>query len=247
MENELLYLSGNDIPFEKARLIIHQPTVKEIAYIGEKNFFTGCQFLIFSKEKNLQDKDKILLEDSNDFKILMTMIRQDNVMAKNYKICMSMVLALIFPQYKIDFLPLSIRLLKDKESFFIDENNFDNFKEIIQNMFCLGTGKTSSGYNPGGPQAAALVKKFEERARKLAKLKGQANDQVNILSQYISILTVGQQKNINQLLQYTVYQLQNEMRRFRMKTNYDMHFQARMAGAQNLQEVKNWMGKISTD
>jgi hypothetical protein len=42
MENELLYLSGNDIPFEKARLIIHQPTVKEIAYIGEKNFFTGC-------------------------------------------------------------------------------------------------------------------------------------------------------------------------------------------------------------
>ena len=166
MKNELLYLSGNDIPFEQAKVILHQPTIKEIAYIGEKNFFTGCQFLIFSKEKNLQDKDKILLEDSNDFKILMTMIRQDNVMAKNYKICMNMVLTLIFPQYKIDFLPLSIRLLKDKESFFIDENNFDNFKEIIQNMFCLGTGKTSSGYNPGGPQAAALVKKFEEKLSK---------------------------------------------------------------------------------
>ena len=247
MENELLYLSGNDIPFEQARLILHQPTIKEIAYIGEKNFFTGCQFLIFSKEKNLQDKDKILLEDSNDFKILMTMIRQNNVVTNSYKVCMNMVLTLIFPQYKIDFLPLSIRLLKDKESFFIDENNFDNFKEIIQNMFCLGTGKTSSGYNPGGPQAAALVKKFQERARKLAKLKGKSEDQINIFSQYISILAVGQQKNMNQLLQYTVYQLQNEMRRFRMKTTYDIHLQARMAGAQNLQEVKNWMEKISTD
>lgn len=247
MENELLYLSGNDIPFEQAKVILHQPTIKEIAYIGEKNFFTGCQFLIFSKEKNLQDKDKILLEDSNDFKILMTMIRQDNVITKNYKICMHMVLTLIFPQYKIDFLPLSIRLLKDKESFFIDENNFDKFKEIIQRMFCLGVGQNSSRYNPGGPQAAALVKKFQERARKLAKLKGKSEDQINIFSQYISILAVGQQKNMNQLLQYTVYQLQNEMRRFRMKTTYDIHLQARMAGAQNLQEVKNWMEKISTD
>lgn len=247
MENELLYLSGNDIPFEQAKVILHQPTIKEIAYIGEKNFFTGCQFLIFSKEKNLQDKDKILLEDSNDFKILMTMIRQDSVIAKNYKICMHMVLTLIFPQYKIDFLPLSIRLLKDKESFFIDENNFDKFKKIIQRMFCLGAGQNSSRYNPGGPQAAALVKKFQERARKLAKLKGQSEDQINIFSQYISILAVGQQKNMNQLLQYTVYQLQNEMRRFRMKTTYDIHLQARMAGAQNLQEVKNWMEKISTD
>ena len=246
MKNELLYLSGNDIPFQAARLIIHQPTVKEIAYIGEKNFFIGCQFLNFSKEKNLQDKDKILLEESNNFKILMTMIRQDNVMAKEYKVCMTMVLALIFPDYQIDFLPLSIRLLKDKESFFIDENNFEEFKTILQNMFCLQTGKNSS-YNPGGPQAAALVKKFQQRAKKLAKLKGESEDEINILSEYISILSVGQQKNMNQLLQYTVYQLQNEMRRFRMKTSYDIYIQARMAGAQNLQEVKNWMGKITTD
>jgi hypothetical protein len=42
MENELLYLSGNDIPFIEAKVIIHQPTIKEIAYIGEKSFFTGC-------------------------------------------------------------------------------------------------------------------------------------------------------------------------------------------------------------
>jgi len=61
----------------------------------------------------------------------MTMIRQDNVMAKEYKVCMTMVLALIFPDYQIDFLPLSIRLLKDKESFFIDENNFEEFKIIL--------------------------------------------------------------------------------------------------------------------
>ena len=37
MDNELLLLSGNDIPFIEAQITIHQPTIKEIAYIGEED------------------------------------------------------------------------------------------------------------------------------------------------------------------------------------------------------------------
>ena len=32
--NRLLLLSKNDIPFPEGRLVIHQPTIKEIGYIG---------------------------------------------------------------------------------------------------------------------------------------------------------------------------------------------------------------------
>ena len=49
MLNELLLLSGNDIPFSEAQVTIHQPTIKEIAYVGEDSFYTGCEFLRFSK------------------------------------------------------------------------------------------------------------------------------------------------------------------------------------------------------
>ena len=49
MDNELLLLSGNDIPFIEAQVTIHQPTIKEIAYIGEEAFFTGCELINFSK------------------------------------------------------------------------------------------------------------------------------------------------------------------------------------------------------
>ena len=34
MLNKLLLLSGNDIPFVEAQMIIHQPSLKEIAYVG---------------------------------------------------------------------------------------------------------------------------------------------------------------------------------------------------------------------
>ena len=50
MIGELLLLSGNDIPFPEAKVTIHQPTLKEIAYIGEEAFFLGCGFLNFSKK-----------------------------------------------------------------------------------------------------------------------------------------------------------------------------------------------------
>ena len=246
MLNKLLLLSKSDIPFEQARLIIHQPTLKEISYIGESSFFSGCQYLTFSKKiLNLQDKKD--LQDIDDFEILMTIMKKDDIAVKKGKTHMLQVLALLFPQYKIVWLPMSIGLYKDKEQFFIDRDNFYSFRNIVSEMFCLERTKSkASKYNPGGPQAAALVKKFQERERKLAEIKnkGKQKHSVSILSQYMSILAIGLQKDMNQLLQYSVYQLFEEFHRFKMKQSFDMYVQAKMAGARDLEEVENWMTDI---
>ena len=50
MLNTLLLLSGNDIPFIQAQISIHQPTIKEIGYIGEEEFHVGSRFLLFNKD-----------------------------------------------------------------------------------------------------------------------------------------------------------------------------------------------------
>ena len=65
MINDLLLLSGNDIPFSEAQLIVHQPTLKEIAYIGEDSFFSGCEVLNFSKNL-LPSKDRVNLENKTE-------------------------------------------------------------------------------------------------------------------------------------------------------------------------------------
>ena len=64
--NRLLLMSKNDIPFEQAQLIIHNPTLKEIAIIGEDVFFMGCEYLNFSKQF-LKEQDKNRLKDFTDF------------------------------------------------------------------------------------------------------------------------------------------------------------------------------------
>ena len=48
--DDLLLLSGNDLPFSEARLTIHQPSIKEIAYITENRFWSACELLKFDKE-----------------------------------------------------------------------------------------------------------------------------------------------------------------------------------------------------
>lgn len=55
--DQLQLYSKIDIPFKSAELIIHNPTIKEISYIEEKDFFKGCEYLNFSKDR-LEQKDK---------------------------------------------------------------------------------------------------------------------------------------------------------------------------------------------
>lgn len=244
MLNDLLLLSGNDIPFEEARIIIHQPTIKEIAYIGEETFYTGCEFLKFSKDI-LEDQDKVNLEKYSDFEILMSIMKEKNVTIQKNKICMLMVLSLIFPDYIVTLTNDKISLKKNEEEFFIDNNNFETFKKIVIEMFCLkGDGENTFDYNPQGEISKRIADKLKKRHQKLAEKSDNENKKVAILSKYVSILTVGQQKDMNSLLQYTIYQLFDEFKRFELKVNYDVYLQAKMAGAKDLKEVDDWMKDI---
>ena len=72
-------------------------------------------------------------------------------------------------------------------------------------------------------------------------------NKVAILSRYVSILAVGQKKDINSFMQYTVYQLFDEFKRYELKLNWDIYLQAKMAGAKDLKEVDDWMKDIHSE
>lgn len=250
MLSELLLLSGNDIPFPEAGVTIHPPSIKEIAYIGEENFFTGCELLNFSKNI-LNDEDKSRLEHLTNFEVLMSIMNDTNVALRKQRACMLLVLSLIFPNYQISLTRESIVLtLVDEKDFVIeksaiDKNNFENFKLIIQEMLCLKTSKVEEEYNPTGDLAKKIADKLKARQRKLAELKGQNQvEKIAIFSRYVSILTVGENKDMNSLMQYTIYQLFDEYKRFELKMRSDWYLQARLAGAKDLDEVEDWMKDI---
>ena len=248
MIDGLLLLTKNDIPFISAELSIHQPTLKEIGLIGEDAFFTGIQFLTIDKS-SLQDLSPEDAKKINNFDIIMQLIKDSAPAAKFNKTCAESLLALMFPEYQVRFLPRMIAFVKDGQNCIINEKNFDEFQSIVKKMFCLdelGGGPQKQNYDPLNAQAARIVNKIMQGREKLAQQKAQQNggQKVTILSRYISILAVGEQKDINALLQYSVYQLFDEFNRFSLKEQSDFYLQAKMAGAKDLQEVDNWMKDI---
>ena len=251
MLNDLLLLSGNDIPFSAAEITVHVPTIKEIGLIGEELFFMGIQFLNFSKD-NLVDVDQREMQQFSDFQILMSIATNNDLNVRTSRAAAEMVLTLLFPEYKITFLPIAIALFKDEKNYFINQDNFDEFKEILTQVFCLTDifgQQVQPSYNPGNAVAERLAKQFERYHKKIKEIKSQSTDgqKVSILSRYISILAVGEHKDINSLVNYTIYQLFDEFTRFNLKQQSDMYIQAKMAGAKDLQEVENWMKDIHSN
>ena len=72
----------------------------------------------------------------------------------------------------------------------------------------------------------------------------ESNKKIDIISRYVSILAVGQKKDMNTFFNYTVYQLFDEFKRYQLKEGYDIYIQAKMAGAKDLKEVDDWMADI---
>lgn len=234
-------MSGNDIPFIEAQVTIHQPTIKEIAYIGEEAFFTGCELINFSKNI-LSEQDKVNLEDKTNFDILIAILRERNAVMQRNRNCVEMVLALIFPWYTIDITSDAIVLEKEEERHLINNDNFETFKTIFNMMFSFSKDE-SRDYNPSGEVAKRIAEKLKQRHQKLAELK-EGKQKIDILSRYVSILAVGEHKDMNSLLNLSVYQLFDEFERFKLKMSYDIYFQAKMAGAKDLKEVEDWMKDI---
>lgn len=246
MINSLQLLSGIDIPFIGANLIIHQPTIKEISYIGEDVFFMGCEILNFSKE-NLSDKDKINLENKTNFDILMSILGdRKNPSAKKGKVYAMMVLSLIFPNYHIKIEKDCIKFLKENETEkMINSKNYEEFRNILFDMFCLnGIMGKDFDYNPAGDKAKEIAERFKKAREKNNKNKIENKKNISLLGKYASILSVGLYQDLNTILNYTIYQLFDAFKRFDLKSNSDMYIKAKLAGAKDIKEVDNWMEDI---
>ena len=125
----------------------------------------------------------------------MSMIQEKNFESAQAKVNVISILTLLFPEYKIVLNKRdSIQLYDEKDQLVneINNNNFEFFKNVLIEIFCL-SGEENEQYNPAGEAAERIAKKLMEARRKRAKLASSNNkdDKISILSRYISILAVG--------------------------------------------------------
>lgn len=243
MDNELLLMSGEDIPFFGGGISIHQPRIKEISLIGEDCFHIGARFLNVNKDMLILE-GKTDLGDQSNFDIFMAILNSNQL--KEYKVDAFKVLTLMFPNIEFKIEKDKILLLQEniEVNKSINNFNFEEFQNIVCQMFCLQTKEGEQSYNPADGLARKIAEKLKKRHQTLAKQKGKEGEKIDLLSRYVSILSVGLKKDMNELMNYTIYQLYDEFTRFQMKQEFDLYLKAKMAGAQDLEEVQNWMDRI---
>ena len=240
MDTRLALMCGTDIPVPECQLVIHQPCIKEIALIGEREFFTGVQ--TFCIDKRIFDQDKFILENTNNFQIFMTIMSEKETVDK--KIAVQQVLTLFFPEYKVNFTPRSMIFSGKNGMITIDESNFEFLQEQISAICCLRSGPDGQqGFNPANEKAAEIAKKLMRGRQRVAEQKGEIN--VSIFSQYLSTLTVGlHSMSLQNLMNLTIYQLYDLIERYSLYINWDIDIRSRLAGAKPDSQPDNWMKNI---
>ena len=240
MDRRLALMCGTDIPVPECQLVIHQPRIKEISYIGEGDFFSGIQCLCLNKSMFI--KDETVLADTNNFQIFMTIMSEKE--AADKKFAVQQVCTLLFPEYKVAFTPRSILLNKEGQSFMIDESNFEYLQETVSDICCLKTGPMDqTTFNPADRKAQEIAEKLMRGRQRVAAQKGQSN--TSIFTQYLSILTIGiGSMSLPELTNLTMYQLYDLVERYMLYVNWDMDVRCRLAGGKPDSQPDNWMKSI---
>ena len=243
--SELLLITGADVPFPEGALTIHQPKMKEIALIGEESFLTGVELLKFDKTILTKEEQQRLAQFSSFDILINILLDQQNAVTTKAEDAL-MVLQLLFPNYQLRLQLKEIEFYNlngENKIGGIHCNNFEAFQLIIKQLFSFK--EEASKLNPTGTLAKRIADKLAERQRKLASQRADKGEKkkIAIYSRYISILAVGEQKDINDFANYTVFQLLDEFTRYQLKMASDIYYQARLAGASSsdMKQPEDWM------
>lgn len=240
----LALITGIDIPIPECSLILHQPTIKDISFMGEREYFLAIQTLCLDKKSLIEDET--LLANYNNFQIFMTIMTDKSSTDK--KKAVKQVFSLLFPDYGVSIMQRSlVFILKNQEeptSILVDENNFEALQEIVRQICCLShSSMQQAGYNPKDFRAKQIADKLMKARARIAAQKGQNSD-ASLLGQYASILSIGLGLSLKDTIELTMYQAFDLIERYSLWAAWDIDIKVRLAGGKSDKEPDNWMKNI---
>ena len=242
---DLLNISQSE--YEFCNVELHQPTICELAKIFKQE--EDLIFILKLLISPLQQTLSLESEELSEFQIFLGLLVTDTSsfgLTIGKKKNLLELINLCFKGYELKILKNSFIFKKlNEEDFFIviDDNNFNEFKQILGSMFDIPEifGKQEAKYNPKNARAARIAKALEAGNKKVAEINKSENKK-GIIENYISILAIGLKIPPSILCrELTLYNLFNLYKRFTMKISWDLDIDCRLAGGSPKDSPDNWM------
>ena len=238
-------MTGIDIPIPELHLTIHPPTIRDIAFMGERDFFSAAQYLCVDKEVLIQDEN--VLRSLTNFQVLLKILEQSK--DKTRKAALSTLLLLLFPDYKIAMMPKSIIITKvavQMDPVIIDDNNFEILQVVAREVLCISSlfqGKNIV-YNPVNKKAKEIADYLMQARRQIAAQKAEKQESESVLTRYLSILTIGAKMRLEDCCNLNLFQLFDLMERYTSYVEWDADLRVRLAGSKPEKQVESWMRNL---
>lgn len=239
MDSRLSLTTGVDIPIPECQIIIHQPSIEEISFLGEEDFFIGVQALTL--HKNMFIEDKTVLEQVSNFQVFMTVMNDKSTIDKRQKV--ESVLQLM-GLGNAAFTPRSLILTdNDSQTHIIDDQNFEALQKVIRLIVCANNGPMDQqAFNPANDAAREIANKLMRGRQRVAAQK--ENTTSSVFSRYLSILTIALHIPIQTLTKLTIFQLYDLMERYSLFMSWDLDIRTRLAGGKPESHPDDWMKSI---
>lgn len=236
--------TGVDIPIPELQLICHSPTVKEIAMMGESEFFTAMQYLCINKE--VIPQGETVLQTLTNFQILMKVLKESE--DKTRKASLVTLLTLLFPSYQVVLMPASINFMDEETTVMVDNENFDTLQDAVSQILCVNSLFQSDNivYNTKSKKAQEIAEKIYKGRSKVAQIKAKEGSG-SILLRYLSILQIGTRIPLSELVNFNLFQLFDAMERYTAFTEWDTDLQVRLAGGKPDNQVESWMRDLHSN
>lgn len=219
---ELRLISGLPLDVDN-KIKIYPLTMRDIGGIGLEEYNRLISILLIEKEDIQQTTDKDL-GDVSSFDILSVNCFHSEVHRKNAEDILSYI-----TKQNVTFLPdhLMFNVGNIKDECYINNDNYNKLVDIIkvQNRISKESKKEQ-------PQMSAKAKRLaEKRARGRQMLKDARGEGGITLPQLISVLGVFT-KDLDSVLDMTIYQLHDQYERFIRRLNYEADFEKLLVGAE---------------
>ena len=241
MDIRLALIAGKDIPIPSLQLTVHQPKVEEIALIGEEDFFSGAHSFCINKKLAIDNKE--LLDQITNFDIFMMIMREKETADKKFAV--TQLATLLFQNEKMSFTPKTLLFSGGGNIKSVDRDNFEELQQVVQEVCCLrSSAMTQQTFNPIDDKSTEIAKKLMRARERVAAQKAQSGETGSLLSNYVSVLTVGLHYPLDKVLSLTLYQLFDLVERYSLYLDWDLSIRSRLAGGKSDKEIENWMKNI---
>lgn len=253
---QLLLMTGNEIPLLYIQETLHQPTIEELALLGEENFYLALGlFKMANKEEYERQLLRLNIVNDNPFiQELDIFLQAISTKIETYTNILDSFFQLLFPSLQginwnqgemVVFRFHEKNIILSNEIFLDLQENID----LIFNTSSKDGGSDKFNVNENDSKAMQIKKDLERARERVArqnenlKNRGEKSSS-STLSNMLSTVSTRDGIDINTLKKYTFYQLSIQYNRTMLYSQYRSQMTMSAFGGIKGEDIIKWYENI---